>query len=189
MNINKHPISDSHTLGCPSCGKPVYIAHSTDTEVPGGGTWLRDGDTIEGLWDMLSEGQKIPNAFDYELMVGDCRSCGNDYYVVLASFMDGNEEAAHDYLYFNIKLGPVRNYLCHLPTMQWLLSEYETPLGVMHHHTFGPWALKSGEGIIGKYGVSLCGNGVVAVAEPWEHSRGLLFAAWDGLRALRANAI
>lgn len=187
MNISKLPILKSHALACPSCGKPVYVAHPTDTEVPGGGTWLRDGDTIGGLWNMLSEAQKKPSAFAYELMVGGCRSCGKDYYVALASFMDGDEEAAQDYLRFNVELGPVRNYLCSLPTTQWLLSEYETPIGVMHHHTFGPWALKSADGVIGRYGVSSCGNW--AVAEPWEHARGLLFATWDDLRALRANTI
>lgn len=187
MTITKVPLSNSHALTCPSCGKPIYVAHPADTEVPGGGTWLRDGDTIGGLWDMLSDVQKVPETFDYELMVGGCRSCGNDYYVALASFMEGDKEETHDYLLFNADPGAVRNYICSRDDMRWLLSEYETPIGVMHHHTFGPWALKSPDGVIGRYGVSSCGDG--AVAEPWEHARGLLFAAWDDLRALRASAI
>lgn len=207
MNIKKQSLHDSHTLVCPSCSKPIYVAHPDSSEVPGGGTWLRDGDSVGGLWQMLSDVQKTPSAFACELMVGGCRACGTDYYVATASFMDGSLEKAEDYLYFNTKLGSELNYLCrglipesHSPVespatetvmpIEWLLHEYSTPIGLMHHHIFGPWALKDADGVVGEYGVSSggcgCKNG--SVAEPWVHARNLLLTMWDDLRALRHSS-
>ena len=183
MKIDKQPLDCAHHLLCPSCGKPVYVAHPDKGEVPGGGTWLRDGDTIGGLYQMLSEAQKSPSAFDYELMVGGCRACGADYYVALASFMNASYNDVEHYLLFNTKLGSERNFICSLldavdgVPSQWLMHEYSTPKGLMHHHVFGPWALESPEGVIGNYGVSACGG---AVADPLVHARGLLFTIWSG---------
>jgi len=191
MYVNRIPLVSTHTLACPSCGKPVYLAHSDRSEVPGGGAWLRDGDTVGGLYQMLSDAQRNPSAFHYELMVGGCRSCGEDYYVTLISLMDAAYEDVEAYLSFNKALGPERNFLCAMqaPTdgvpSQWLLHEYSTQSGLMHHHVFGPWALKDSEGVIGINGVSSCGVGVTAAA--WVHARNLLHAAWDALRELRLN--
>lgn len=105
MNVDKLPLTTSHVLACPSCGKSVYIAHPFDIEIPGGGTWLRDGDTIGGLKDMLSEAQKTPDAFDCELMVGGCRACGEDYYVALASFMEGGAKRLKLTCFLMLSLG------------------------------------------------------------------------------------
>lgn len=188
MKISKEPITHQHALACPSCGAPVFLAHPERSEVPGGGTWLRDGDTVGGLYQMLSESQRIPSAFDYELLVGGCRVCGEDYYVTCVSFMDAEREAVDDYLCFNADTGPEQNFLCSLQTPAdgipdvWLLHEFSTPAGLMQHHVFGPWALGSPDGVIGPHGVSTCGHG--GVAEPWAHARSLLFTTWDALRVL-----
>lgn len=187
--IQSSVLTQAHALVCPSCGEPVFVAHPDRSEVPGGGTWLRDGDTVGGLYQLLTDEQRTPSAFDCELLVGGCRSCGNDYYVTVASFMDADYEAVDAYLCFNTDLGPERNFLCSLqapsegvPT-QWVMHEYSTQVGLMHHHVFGPWALEDTDGVIGPHGVSMCGHG--AVADPWANARTLLHTTWDALRVLR----
>lgn len=118
-------------------------------------------------------------------MVGDCRACCADYYVAMASFLDAPMDEAKNYLYFNMLLGPERNSICSLMVPQvgmpdfWLLQEFGTPLGIMRHHIFGPWELAGPDGVIGPYGVSICGCGEEAA--PWAHARRLLHVAWDAL--------
>ncbi len=186
QRIRSAPVTDSHALVCPWCKKLVLLIYPDRSEVPGGGFWLRDGDTIYGLYNQLTEVQTTPNAFADMLMVGGCRHCGNDYYVIQATFMNAKRDDAEPYLYFNTDLGSERNYVCSPVTRienvpnPWVMQEYNTPHGLMQHHIFGPWVLDDPAGVIGPYGVSSCGG----QADPWDHGRALLLTLWDNLRAL-----
>lgn len=198
--IHSTPLTSTHTVRCPACGEPVLLVHPDRTEVPRGKPWLKDGDSVPGLWDALSDAQKTPDGFDYELLIGDCPHCRESYYVVTAGFMNASQAEAQAYLYFNVELGAERNALCTTTTtaaaaaagstidavvasMQWILHEYDTPLGLMQSHEFGPWMLDDPGSISGPYGVSSCGvHG--QEPEPWAHARNLLLVLWDSLRAL-----
>ena len=104
-DIRTARITTPYALSCPACADALLWVHPTSTEVPGRRYWLKDGDTIPGLWDALSEVQRAPDGFDFELMVGDCPSCGEDYYAVYANFMSASETQAGEYLHFNMTLG------------------------------------------------------------------------------------
>ncbi|MEX3984107.1 hypothetical protein AB4Y45_34705 [Paraburkholderia sp. EG287A] len=177
-----------HQICCPSCKEPVLLVWPNRLKVPFGRYWLRDGDCIGPLYHRLSEAQR-DEAYSAELMVGGCRSCGEDFYVATVSLMAGSYEEKQDYLLFNRALGPQRNYLCQRPDGapdvvpgQWLLTQYRTDAGVMHEHTFGPWPLKKADGVEGSHGVSCCG--VVAAGSPWEHVTDVLSPIWGTLREM-----
>lgn len=192
MKVDLREIYGAHHLCCPSCGKPVFTAFATASRVPGGGCWLRDGDTVGGLFHRLTPEQKTPSAFDYELLVGGCRACGSDYYVFQTKFINADREGLIDYLLENVLLGHEHNFIVSASRAvdgvpeQWLMHEHQTPGGPMHSHVFGPFRLVDVEGVIGPYGVACC---MGAEAAPWHHARTVLLATWNALRALNMDAV
>lgn len=185
MKLSFSPVATRHHICCPSCGQPVLVVHPDRCEVPTGRYWLRDGDSIGPLYQLLSEPQR-KEACDAVLMVGDCRRCGEDFYVATVSRMDGAYAEKQDYLHLNRELGPQRNYLCSAEgapegvPASWLVSEYQTDAGRMHEHTLGPWPLKEVEGVVGVAGVACCGT--LVAGNPWEQVTKLLYPLWGAMR-------
>jgi hypothetical protein len=184
--FNVYAVAEQFGLNCPCCGRAVLIALPEKSEVPGGGTWLQDGDTIPGLWDQLTDAQKAPSSFDYELMIGTCPGCQQQYYAVLCNWMQGDYAELEDYLLRNVPLNEERNYVCvnevdmdGVPR-QWLMQEYRTEKGPMQEHWFGPFKLDDDEGVVGPFGVSACSAGD---NDAWKHASKVLMALWDDLRA------
>lgn len=183
-------LTSTHPLNCPACNKPLLLVHPESTEVPDRETWLQDGDAIPVLFGQLSEQQKTPEGFDYLLMVGTCAYCGEDYYAILANFLNASGEEALEYVHFNEPLEQERNFLCRLSEPvervpeNWILQEYATPVGPMHAYTFGPWRLEDPGSVKGPWGVMAC-RYQSREDSPWEYGRWLLHTLWDALRALR----
>jgi hypothetical protein len=186
MQIDYQDISTEHHLACPSCAATLFIARADVSEVPGGGFWLNDGDSIGLLFKSLTTAQQLPSGHLHALSVGCCRACNRDYFVAEARFMDGAWEDVEEYLLDNVDVGAQRNILCttepSAPDMPstWLLSEYTTPGGPLHAHLFGPWALDRPEDVTGPHGVSSCGTR--ATASPWVKAADVLSWAWDAMR-------
>ena len=189
MSINCVEITSSHAVCCPTCDRPVFLVFPDREQVPDGSYWLEDGDTVGEVWDALSETQRTPDGFFYELMTGNCGDCSAPYYAVTASFMDTSFDTAEQYLCFNVELGPARNRICRCtdtvdgipPT--WLVQVFSTAIGPMTHHIFGPWLLQDTVGVLGPYGVSRCGHD--EMVKPWDHARNLLLHLWDELKDFR----
>ncbi|WNL48531.1 hypothetical protein RKE25_23240 (plasmid) [Dyella sp. BiH032] len=185
MQFATQSITTPVQLQCPACKEVVFIAKSDGAEVPGRRYWLDDGDSVGALFEHLTEEQKTPTAWFPTLMVGRCPACSSRYYVFFAALMDAVFDDVVDYLLSNTDLGPDRYVTCQLtadttdaPTT-WLLKENHTDAGVMHEHTFGPFALEDTAGVIGPNGVSSC-NGRAA---PWTHAARVLASLWDDMRA------
>lgn len=173
---------------CPGCGHVLLRTfRAGDPEVPGRKTWLSDGDTIPGILESLSKEQEERNAFDFHLFVGNCPSCGEDYYVVHAVFIDAEKtDELDDFLNFNVPMDKSSNFVCTLVNStkglpkQWIMGEYRTPEGPMHDHMFGPFRLDSPEKIIHpEWGVMACMEGV---ADPWKHGKTLVLSLFDDLK-------
>lgn len=191
MFLKKVPSNAPHELLCPSCEKCVYKVYRNKTEVPGGGYWLQDGDTIPGLYEILTDIQKSEIAFDYELLVGKCKndSSQNNFYVITAGFMFGEQDDVEEYLFFNKKMDSVTNYICSLEYVvennlcvdEFILQRFETPLGAMHHFIFGPFMLDEVDNVVGGYGVTACQSDTDNM--PWSHAKQLLLSRWDIMRS------
>lgn len=137
---------------CPNCGAVIFKTH------PKG--WSRSeqqkyifsngGDTIGGVWDMLTNEQKRPNAFVYGFNLGDCTSCIEGFFAIEFNFIDHNEDSGvaiektvvGSYLLLNEKMDEPQNYIVYqslyvdLPK-SWVMSVFKTPYGNMYHHTIG----------------------------------------------------
>lgn len=176
---------------CPSCGHVLLRTLPHGFDVPGRKTWLRDGDTIMGVWESLTEEQKKRNAYDFHLSFGDCPSCKKDYYAIEAVFIDAEKtDELDDFLNFNVPgmSDLVSNFVCTLVDgqeglpKQWAMEEYRTPEGPMHAHTFGPFRLDFPENLIHpEYGVMACTGGE---ADPWKHGESLILSLFDDLRKI-----
>jgi uncharacterized protein YbaR (Trm112 family) len=181
-------LSDPHILTCPSCSTPLAAVRRERFEVIGRKHWLRDGDTIPGIYESLGSCQADPSGFICSLNVGDCPHCRLDYYVVEAQMMNAPWDDAEPYLCFNVPLGAGRNSLCTMiepiaaVPASWVMQEFDTPLGLMQSHIFGPWRLDDPAIVSGPWGVmSCCSEGT---DDPWGHGASLLLKVWDALRAL-----
>jgi hypothetical protein len=184
--IEMKPVIDVQTISCPCCGVVRLEVQQDGLKAVGSRYWLSDGDTISPLWTKLTDAQKEPNNFDYMMMVGDCPSCGELYYVAEVSFMAGERDLVEPYLQHNVKPISTAFFTCAFDVVRdgipskWLRQVSETPLGTMHTHTFGPFALESTEGVIGQFGVSSCGSS--SSNDAWERSAHILSSLWDELR-------
>ena len=179
------PVKDSLTLQCPCCGSARLRVNANSVEVIGSRYWLHDGDTIACLWQQLTDSQKKPFNFDYEMLVGACPSCNERYYVAEASFIAGDRQFTEPYLYRNVETQNDRFFSCTssvalkgVPS-SWLCQKTETPHGDLHSHTFGPFLLDSPEDVVGRNGVVACDASDNAA---WVHSAAILLALWDDMR-------
>lgn len=184
------PIQSVHELNCPNCSAPIYRLFPHKSEVIRGGFWLRDGDTIPGLHHLLSDTQKIPNGFDYELLIGSQSCCGEDYYVVKCKFINANftEDTViihffEDAIYEGDEKNFVVNYQGTSPLVpkQWVVSEVPNPQGVIHSHLFGPFKLT--EEIESPHGVAAC-CGSFRDSDCAKKSAAMLLTIWDEARQL-----
>lgn len=191
MKLKRRNLDSTHALFCPTCRSEVLRVHPTAIEVPYAKTWLNDGDTVQGLYALLSAEQASPSGFMPMLMVGQCPICREHYSVVTVTLMRAEWDDVDDFLLHNRDVGPMTNALCGperlvtgVPTF-WLLHEYQTQSGLMHEHVFGPWRLGDTSDVVGPFGVSGCG---AHGAGPWQDAARLLYTVWNGLRETLAEA-
>lgn len=162
--IQLKKIEQDHLLKCPNCGHARLAATFNTLEVPGGGYFLSDGDTIFGLYEDLIEAGLITKPkdgenhnFDYALLVGDCTSCESEYYALQVSMIDDSVVVDEE-----------------------LVQRHDTNKGVCLTHMFGPFDL-GGKTMKGVFGVAACSSGDL---DTWEQGRKFLFQLWPQLKAL-----
>jgi hypothetical protein len=177
-------ITTSFDLKCPHCGAPVLTVHPKSVSVPGGGNWLRDGDTIPGLSKKLTpEQHKGDNSFECELLVGSRPCCSKDYFAIFAKIASSNlsDDDADGYLRGAFSVPNPSAFTATDGSSEWLLFRHTLPTGeIVDEHIFGPFILE--ESIEGRNGVSACsgdeGNGA------WTFASNLLLSKWDAMREL-----
>lgn len=197
QSITLQPIETDVELKCPHCNQPIYRVLPNDSEVIRGGYWLRDGDTISGFYNALTDEQKQPNGFDCGLVVGSQACCEQDYYVVECQLIDAEFERDEEgYLihffeqHFYGESAEIVNFTAHsqgkekLVIQEWIVTQAPSPKGIIQSHLFGPFPLL--EDISGSYGVVAYGN--LAHSYTWTHGRNLLLTLWNDLRVLARAA-
>ena len=197
--IHLKEIVGEHRVNCPDCRGAVLLLKPDDAEVPGGGYWLSDGDTIVGLVGELvrtglerkpsiTDGKQCLENYDGELLVGDCRNCGHEYFVLQVKMIDDaaeiDEEFVQRYFCENLPAPPRTNMLAQFPErhMEWIAYRDDTPQGVLLTHVFGPFSL-SGSSLRGEYGVAACG-GRHDQFNAWEFGRDFVVDLWPSLKEL-----
>lgn len=188
MKTHSTRVTEHHHLNCPKCSQPVFTVYPDRQEVPGGGYWLTDGDTVGGVWDKLTETQKNGITSDYELMIGNCRKCHADYYTVGLSFCASKDFIAIETLRGNIAPLSVKNYVSsapefhNFPVKEWYTKQSQTSVGPTFEHCFGPFHLNRKSSVSGQYGVSMCQSN--NKSDPWAHAAEIILSFWDDLMFL-----
>ncbi|MFU3684644.1 hypothetical protein ACM7JK_07610 [Pseudomonas aeruginosa] len=150
--IQMTKIDKAHNLNCPDCGHSRLKATPNAVEVPGGGYFLLDGDTIQGFYtDLVSHGLEKAGdddalaTHDHELSFGKCSSCGSQYFVLQVSMIDDSVEIDRDfvecYFYENTPKLPSINFIASAHGLEWLVERHDTSKGVCLCHTIGPFKM------------------------------------------------
>lgn len=199
--IQLSSIEHEHRLNCPYCDTPRLLVKPMSVEVPGGGVWLSDGDTIGGLYAQLVEAglEKALDLddpgvwhtvhYDYMLSVGECPTCDGEYYVIEVKMIDDaasvDEIFVESYFRNNIPIPPATNFVATLPRrdLKWIAIRHDTPNGVCIEHVFGLFAL-NGMSMKGPYGVAGCSSGDPKI---WDAARQFVFSLWPHFKVLARN--
>lgn len=187
MSIRLVPITIKNFIRCPKCAIPLLELSQAQMKVVSPNEYfLKDGDTVF-ISNSLSREQKTPDGYWGSLLVGDCMTCGFDYFVITADMMNCEMKIAEPYLTFNAPMDIKAMHHCFGDgkksarfSDKWFLTEYQTEVGIMHNHTFGPWRIPEGDKdeFVGEYGVCSCSNG----SDIWNEAKDLLLFYWDDLR-------
>lgn len=197
QSITLQPIEAEIELKCPHCNQPIYRVLKNDSEVIQGRYWLRDGDTISGFYNALTDEQKQPNGFDCQLLIGSQACCEQDYYVVECQLLDAEfnrDEEGYLIHFFEKHIhgdrAKIVNFTAHyqdkerLVPQEWIVTQAASPKRIIQSHLFGPFPLL--EDIYSSRGVIACGN--LAHSYTWTHGRNLLLTLWNDLRVLATAA-
>lgn len=191
MRIHTKPVTGLFHICCPSCGNHLLEATETASKVPDGGYIIQDGDNIFGVWEALSETERL-RGWDAALCVGTCRSCGERYYFANLGFSEAPLADVQEYLHLNVDPGPETNYICSIDdgnsgtSPDWLMHEWNTQDGLVQHHYLGPWPLTYPEDVENENGVSACAPALDGETH-WDHATRVSLAAWTELRRICAQ--
>lgn len=176
MKILTTPVS-SYRVECPTCRALFRLS-------------VDDGDAA-GTRNLTKE-QTKGLAYICHAEHGRCASCGESYYVINVRMMAGEQDkeghngASEPYLCLTAPdVGVERSLLCRpdAPTSdvpaQWLLGEYDTPAGLMHNHSYGPFRLPEVTG--SQSSIPSFGSWNEGV---WLQANVHVQATWDAMREL-----
>lgn len=164
-----------HALFCPHCRQALAVIEARAMSSASDGYFLLDGDSVPGA--SAAVGLSGAEGFDASVVAGECHSCKGGYYVVDATFVDGDIDDLVDW--FSAEKDDLEYAFTVVrgATQTWVHMRTTTEGGLaVNEHTFGPFPLEPGC-LIGPAGVSACGER--ACAKPWQHARDLLAAHWE----------
>ena len=118
--------------------------------------------------------------WDIEVRLGTCPFCAGSYFGISARFVDAmpDDNFIHVYFFRNGDRVDESNFIGRRSEETWIISHFDTPLGPMLEHQFGPFALALVERL-GPKGIAGCGIG-----GPSDLARHFLLTQWNELRAM-----
>jgi hypothetical protein len=118
--------------------------------------------------------------WDVEVRLGACAFCASDYFGISARFIDALPNDDFIKVYFSRKgdRGQENNFIGQRGNETWIISRFDTPLGPMLEHQFGPFPGFS-DARLWQFGVA--GS---ATRGPSDLARHFLLTQWDELRTM-----
>ncbi len=106
--------------------------------------------------------------------------CAKPIVGIIAQFLDTDPDAEFEDVYFfdNGDKGKPTNFLARQGQLAWFVSRYDTPLGPMLEHWFGPFPDRFGDWI-GPNGVATCSG-----SPAWDFAVEFMLSRWDELRTM-----
>ncbi len=163
-------------LDCPHCGKALL------TVFPHGPKKAFDHylyfDGSPGTIELTPRHRRL--GWHIEVRLGTCPFCAGDYFGITARFVDAipDDDFIHVYFFRNGERGDENNFIGRRSEETWIISHFDTPLGPMLEHQFGPFALTFVERL-GPKGIASC-----IIGGPSDFARHFLLTQWDELRTM-----
>jgi hypothetical protein len=161
------------TIDCPHCRKALVTLFPNGPKQAFDRYLYDDGDVRRSL-------SEIPrlHGSDIEVRLGTCFYCTGDYFGVTARFIDAilDDEFIQIYFLGNGDRGEESNFIGQNSEEEWTVTRFDTPLGPMLEHQFGPCAAKL-------TGIHYPGN-ASTFAGPSELAEHFLLAQWNELRKM-----
>lgn len=170
--------AEGHRVSCPHCRQTLYTMFARREELVFDGYLYGDGDTVP-LFHRLSDKQR-QGGWHAVLSAGECPFCIAPIFSLTAAFIDAEADDEFENVYFfcNDDRGERVHLLAQRGDESWIVSLFNTHLGPMLEHEFGPFADTYGEWM-GPAGVASCSQG-----GPWAFAIDFLVDRWDAFRAM-----
>jgi hypothetical protein len=163
-------------IDCPHCGKTLLTVFPHGPKKAFDRYLYPDRDTVPT--ELASGHRRL--GWDIEARLGKCPFCAGDYFGITARFIDAIPDDDFIYVYFfrNADRGEANNFIGRRSEETWIISRFDTPLGPMLEHQFGPFAITFGDQLApnDKAGCIIGG--------PSDLARHFLLTQWDELRTM-----
>jgi hypothetical protein len=179
--IETNAITESGApVACPHCRKTLFTVLPHRQELAFEGYLYTDSDTVPISPSLSASQSQGFGSWDTELMAGECPFCRGAYFAITVILIDAmpDDEFRQVYFYRSGDRGEKSNFTARHGNQSWVISRFDTPLGPMLEHEFGPFADTFGKWI-GSVGVASCEGG-----GPWDFAKEFLLMHWDALRAM-----
>lgn len=163
-------------IDCPHCRRLLLTVCSHGPKKAFDRYLYTDGDTVPVE---LAPRQRVLG-WDIEVRLGACRYCAGAFFGITARFIDGipDDDVIHVFFLRNGDRGEEINFIGRRREERWIVSRFETPVGPMLEHQFGPFAANSGDRLWPNDAANSCIGG------PSDLARHFLLTQWDELRAM-----
>jgi hypothetical protein len=163
-------------IDCPHCRKALLTVFPHGPKKAFDRYLYTDCDTVP---IELAPRQRVLG-WDIEVRLGTCPFCAGAYFGITARFIDAipDDDVIHVYFFRNGDRGEENNFIGRRSEDTWIISRFDTPLGPMLEHQFGPFAATFGD--------RLWPNGVAGcvIGGPSDLARHFLLTQWDELRTM-----
>jgi hypothetical protein len=163
-------------IDCPHCRKALLTVFPHEPKKAFDRYLYTDGDTVP--IELTARHRR--RGWDIEVRLGACRFCGGDYFGITARFIDAKPDDTFIHVYFgrNGDRGEENNFIGRRGEETWIVSRFDTPLGPMLEHQFGPFAVTFGD--------RRASNGVAGrfIGGPADLARHFLLTQWAELRTM-----
>ena len=118
--------------------------------------------------------------WDIEVRPGTCFFCAGVYFGITARFIDfdTDDDVIHIYFFRNGDRGEENNFIGRRGEETWIISRFDTPVGPMLEHQFGPFAVTFGDRLLPNR-VAGC-----VIGAPSDLARHFLLTQTDELHAM-----
>ncbi len=163
-------------IDCPHCGKALLTVFPHGPKKAFDRYLYTDWDTV--TVELAPRRRQL--GWDIEVRLGTCPFCAGDYFGITARFIDAIPDDDFIRVYFlrTGDRGEENNFIGRRGEETWIISRFDTPLGPMLEHQFGPFAVTFGDqlepkGVAGSF-----------MGGPSDLARQFLLTQWDELRTM-----
>lgn len=187
-----------HKIYCPYCSTAIVKIEGTNFTILLDDTWIKNGDSISGLWEKLIEGGKVSEfaytlghpdnenyhikAMDFHLGFGEQVCCGQSYNLITFNIVDEKIDYIFQQTYFHLNMpqGKTDYYLItnddlsKCPLKEWTATHYVDAKVPFLSHDIGLFTIENQDEINEENDVSSC-----SYLNEWDRAANISLNIWN----------